>query len=43
MDGEGVLEPKHFYSVETLEFEGDLALEIWERLVALGTVKVLSS
>lgn len=42
MDGEGALEPRHFYSVEKLEFEGELALEIWEQLVALGTVKVLS-
>jgi hypothetical protein len=41
---EGNLDPEaeHFYSVETLEFEGELALELWNHLTTLETVKLLS-
>lgn len=42
IEGHADPEAEHFYSVETLEFEGELALELWNHLTALETVKFLS-
>ena len=39
IEGKSDPEAEHFYNVEILEFEGDLALELWNHLTTLETVK----
>jgi hypothetical protein len=42
IEGHPYPKAEHFYSVETLEFEGELALELWNHLTSLKVVKNLS-
>jgi len=42
IEGNSDPDVEHFYNVEMLEFEGDLALELWNHLTTLETVKLLS-